>query len=139
MRKTLDTPHGVKFSLAIGCFNSVTNSSDSGTVYVLYFRVLSRFNDTTPRLHPILNETLVQPLLDLPALQWLYMYVYGGQLAPQLGALNLTIFSLNHYCMVGDLPPNLLYVWPQLLTLSITRQGDALDYNDRAIGACGIR
>jgi hypothetical protein len=89
-------------------------------------------------MHPNLNETLVTPLLDL-SLTWLYIYVYGGQVYPQLGALNLTWFSVYHYCMVGKLPPNLLYGWPELNTLIVTRQGDALGYNDPAVGTCGIR
>jgi hypothetical protein len=90
-------------------------------------------------MHPNLDENLVLALLDLPELYWLYIYVYGGQIYPQLGALKLSYFSVNHFCMVGTLPPNLLYGWPDLGLLVVTRQGDALDYNDPAIGICGVR
>ncbi|WIA41427.1 hypothetical protein OEZ86_005009 [Tetradesmus obliquus] len=134
LRRTITTRSRVHFSLAIGC----SNNEAGGDVIGLYFRVLSRAGSVFPKMHPNLNEQLVLALLDLPELYWLYIYVYGGQVAPQLGALGLSYFSVNHYCMVGQLPPNLLYGWPNLRTLFVTRQGDALDYNDPAIGICGI-
>jgi hypothetical protein len=120
--------------LAIGC----SDEEAGGDVIGMYFRVLSGRNGVTPRMHPNLNEQLVTALLDLP-LSWLYIFVYGGQLYPQLGALDLTYFSVNHYCMTGTLPSNLLYGWPFLWLFWLTRQGDAIDFNDPSIGVCGIR
>jgi hypothetical protein len=120
--------------MAIGC----SSNEAGGDAIGLYFRVLGRNGAVTPRMHPNLSEQLVTALLDLP-LYWLYIYVYGGQLYPQLGALDLSYFSVNHYCMVGTLPPNLLYGWPFLTDLILTRQGDAIDFNDPSIGICGVR
>ncbi|WIA41425.1 hypothetical protein OEZ86_005008 [Tetradesmus obliquus] len=131
MRRTNTTSSGVRFSLAIGC-------TGRGNVIGLYFRVLSKSSKVSPQMHPNLDEKLVWALLDLPQLSWLYIYVYAGKAAPQLGALKLTDVRINHYCMDGSLPPNLLYGWPGLRVLAITRQGDALDYTDSAIGSCGI-
>lgn len=132
MRRTNTTSSGVRLSLAIGC-------TGRGNVIGLYFRVLSKSSKVSPRMHPNLDEKLVRALLDLPQLSWLYIYVYAGKAAPQLGALKLTDVRINHYCMDGSLPPNLLYGWPGLRVLAIMRQGDALDYTDSAIGNCGIR
>jgi hypothetical protein len=92
-------------------------------------------------MHPNLDKRLVTALLDLP-LNWLYITVYGGQLYPQLGALDLTYLSVNHYCMTGTLPANLLYnrrADRSIDYLSLTRQGDAIDFNDPDIPTCGIR
>jgi hypothetical protein len=89
-------------------------------------------------MHPSLSEQLVTALLDLP-LEWLYITVYGGQVYPQLGALPLGYFLVNHYCMTGTLPPNLLYGWRNIGLFWLTRQGDAIDFNDPSIGICGIR
>ncbi|WIA21131.1 hypothetical protein OEZ85_005443 [Tetradesmus obliquus] len=134
VRRTHVTPSQIRFSLAIGC----SNGMNGGDVDGLYFRVLSNKTEVSPTMHPNLNEQMVLALLDLLKLSWLDIYVYGGQVAPQLGALNLTFLSVNHYCMDGKLPSNALYGWQKLKQLIITRQGDALDYNDPAIGACGI-
>jgi hypothetical protein len=41
--------------------------------------------------------------------------------------------------MRGKLPPNLLYGWPSLKVFRVTRQGDAIDFNDPLLGTCGIR
>ncbi|KAF6255688.1 hypothetical protein COO60DRAFT_1534010 [Scenedesmus sp. NREL 46B-D3] len=89
-------------------------------------------------MHPELSEQLVTALLDLPDMFWLYIYVYNGTLNPKLGALKFTYFAINHYCMVGALPPNLLYGWRGLTRLEVTRQGDALDFVDAAVDTCGI-
>ncbi|WIA41421.1 hypothetical protein OEZ86_005004 [Tetradesmus obliquus] len=135
VRKTYTTRSRVRFSLAVACSNGATG----GEVEGLYFQVLSRAGRVdNPRMHPDLGQQLVQALLDLLKLYWLYIYVYGGTLAPQLGVLNLRFLSVNHYCMYGPLPPNLLYGWPELYTLIITRQGDALGFRDPVIGTCGI-
>ncbi|WIA36815.1 hypothetical protein OEZ86_008070 [Tetradesmus obliquus] len=134
LRRTHNTSNGVQFSLGIVC----RNDTKGGDVTGLVFRVLRGHHGVTPRMHPNLNQQLVLALLDLPALGLLFMNVYGGQVAPQLGALNLYAFSVEHFCMDGKLPPNLLYGWPELVQLIITRQGDALDYTDPIIGMCGI-
>lgn len=125
----------VRFAWAIGC----SKDTAGGDVVSLYFRVLSRDGVPSPSMHPHLDDSLVLALLDLPALTWLDICVYGGTVAPELGGLQLQYVSINHYCMDGTLPPNLLYGWPGLETLIITRQGDAVDYTDPEIGTCGIR
>jgi hypothetical protein len=89
-------------------------------------------------MHPDLDEQLMTALLDLP-LRWLYITVYGGQLYPQLGALPLGYFWVNHYCMTGTLLPNLLYGWKDLTLFWLTQQGDAIDFSDPKIKECGIR
>jgi hypothetical protein len=131
-RQTHNTTSGIEFSLAIAC--------DKRQVFGLYFLVTKGRNGVTPRMHPNLNEALLTALLDLP-LSWLHMTVYGGELYPQLGALPLQFLLANHYCMTGTLPPNLLYGWPSLGLLRLTRQGDAIDFNDpdNPTRVCGIR
>jgi hypothetical protein len=135
-RKTQTTSNGFVINFAFGC----TNNEDGGQVNGLYLRVLSGPGRKTPRMHPDFNTQLTDALLELPSLVYVILNVYSGQLHPQLGALSqLNAFMVDHYCMTGVLPPNLLYGWPDVVSLFVRRSRDAIGYLDPALPACGLR
>jgi hypothetical protein len=111
-----------------------------GEIDGLYLRVLSGPGGKTPSMHPDFNTQLTVALLELQSLSDVNFYVYSGQLHPQLGALaRIFKFEVEHYCMVGALPPNLLYGWPDLKAVTVRRSRDAIGYLDPKLPACGLR
>jgi hypothetical protein len=87
---------------------------------------------------PLLDETLMYPILALDGFEALEILVYGGHLPIELGALsNLNRLSVFYYCLTGGLPPNLLFGLQKAWLVWIGKFVDAEWYQPQG-AKCGI-
>jgi hypothetical protein len=107
-----------------------------GNVQTLTLEVTDGPQDSLLR-HPTLDEHLVTALLGLLWLNGLTLTVGCGYLLPQLGSLaNMAFLYVQHYCLRGQLPAQLLKTWSIATVIDIT--GELGYYDTAGSEPCGL-